>query len=46
MLGVRLVTGAVVVCCGHESAQFVMMMLRRCVMLEVEGYRSLTKIII
>ena len=44
-LEVRWVTGAVVVCCGYECAQFIAIMLRRCVMLEVEGCRSLTKII-
>ncbi len=44
-LEVRWVTGAVVVCCGYDCAQFIAIMLRRCVMLEVEGCRSLTKII-
>jgi hypothetical protein len=44
MLEVSWVTGVVMVCCGYESAQFVMMMLMRCVMLEAEGCRSSTKI--
>jgi hypothetical protein len=44
MSEVRWVTGAGVVSCGYESAQFIVMMLRRCVILEAEGCRSSTKL--